>query len=639
MNKSKISKHYKITKKKMEVFETSVKNSFNSDKCSSSSPSAASETVSCSNTVSSLLISCANVPIQSSSNSPPTSNDHQYSDSDSYNFSDPDKIELTSGSGTQPSKETNSLPLLISKWAIDHNITQVALTDLLKILKPEHPELPVDARSLLKTCRESKTIKIDPGEYFHFGLENCVHTLLQACVQDKLLDSIEILVNVDGLPLFKSSGSTFYPILVSLYGYKNVNFAGLYYGNSKPHNANSFLREFVDEAKFLTENGTTFQGKRLGFKIKGFICDAPAKTFISFTTGHSGYNSCTKCYIEGHYINSVCFPETANLKLRSDLDFRSKIQPEHHTGTSILEEIPNLDMIRCFPLDYMHLICLGVVKKLISFWCAGKPENKLSYSNILEISDLLDKQIKNIPSEFNRKPRPLAEFKRWKATEFRQFLLYTGPLVLKNIISFDKYINFLCLHVSVTILCSKHNMAIIGPEYTQQLLKYFVDTFITLYGKKHVSHNIHNLLHITEDAIHFGTLDTFSAFSFENFMQSIKKMVRKKEKPLQQVINRKSEIALFKTMNKTNVHFPNLKKEHFYEGPLLEFQNCSVSVSHFKEVELENCVLKISEPDNYCCLNDKKIVCIKNFIEKENEIFFFGEEVLGQTNFFGHIFG
>lgn len=162
----------------------------------------------------------------------------------------------------------------------------------------------------------------------------------------------------------------------------------------------------------------------------------------------------TKCYESGEFINNrICFPNIDNLTLRCDSEFRRKHQKDHHVGTTILESILDFDMIDGFPLDYMHVICLGVVKKLLMFWVHGNPLTKLSYNQISNISNSLLNVACNITTEFNRKPRSLHEVKRWKATEFRQFLLYTGPIVLKSVISHDKYMNFLSLHVATSILC------------------------------------------------------------------------------------------------------------------------------------------------------------------------------------------
>jgi len=148
-------------------------------------------------------------------------------------------------------------------------------------------------------------------------------------------------------------------------------------------------------------------------------------------------------------------------------------------------------------------------------------------------------QAKNIPVEFNRKPRSLLEAKRWKATEFRQFLLYTGPVVLKKILNNDRYINFLSLHVAITILASSKYSYFI--DYASDLFLYFVNTFKILYGAKNISHNVRNLLHLSEDVRVYSPLDNFSAFPFENYLQSILKTIRKNEKPLAQIIKRKSE--------------------------------------------------------------------------------------------------
>lgn len=47
------------------------------------------------------------------------------------------------------------------------------------------------------------------------------------------------------------------------------------------------------------------------------------------------------------------------------------------------------------------------------------------------------------------------QYKRWKSTEFRQFISYSGPDVLKKMLKNDMYFNFLTLHVAVTILSSE----------------------------------------------------------------------------------------------------------------------------------------------------------------------------------------
>lgn len=479
--------------------------------------------------------------------------------------------------------------------------------------------------TLLQTPRKSLLLKdIEPGKYYHFGLESCLKKLLKH-VPIQTSSSIEILVNIDGLPLSSSSSSQFYPILCTLYGEKEVGVIGVYHGKNKPKDANLFLNDFVNEAIILSNN-FVYESFQCNVKIKGFICDAPAKSFVKYTKGHSAYMSCTKCCTDGTYINGVCFPQLNNLKLRSNLEFRNKIQEEHHTGTSIIENIPRVDMVKSFPLDYMHLVCLGVMKKLLSLWLNGKPGIKLSARQISQISDLIIGYTPNVPVEFNRKPRVLIEYKRWKATEFRQFLLYTGPLVLKSILPRDKYIHFLSLHVAIRILSSEIHLD--KTDYAEILLEYFVERFIALYGAEYASHNIHNLLHIANDVREFGPLDKFSAFPFENYMQTLKKQIRKQEKPLQQLVNRVQEQNM---LNRTKgfITFPICNKNHF-NGPILNYPN---SCLQYMEIKFKYFSLGLSEANNCCSLDNGTIICVKNIIQSNNnQSFLIGEEFLIKEN-------
>lgn len=96
-------------------------------------------------------------------------------------------------------------------------------------------------------------------------------------------------------------------------------------------------------------------------------------------------------------------------------------------GTSPLQKL-NLGMVTSFPLDYMHLVCLGVTKKLLITWLTGKSFVKLTCKASDNISAFLIKLRSWTPKEFAKKPRSLNEIDRWKATEFHQFLLYTQAL-------------------------------------------------------------------------------------------------------------------------------------------------------------------------------------------------------------------
>lgn len=263
---------------------------------------------------------------------------------------------------------------------------------------------------------------------------------------------------------------------------------------------------------------------------------------------HNGYDSCTKCCMHGIYFkNTICFPGFCDI-LRIDEMFENfNYNLDYQNEKTKLINIPYLGLVSNVPLDYMHLVCLGVMRKLIQLWLSRlikKPVRLLS-NIIREISDALTDLVKFIPSDFSRKPRALKYLKYWKATELRLFLLYLGPLVLRKRLSKDVYNHFLELHVAITILTSPVlSFNDVNVSYAEQLLNHFVSSFETLYGNKYISHNVHNLQHIAADVRKYGALDEFSTFRFENFIGMLIKLVKKGEKPLQQISRRLKEYEL-----------------------------------------------------------------------------------------------
>jgi hypothetical protein len=103
----------------------------------------------------------------------------------------------------------------LAEWAVQHSVSLLALSSLLSILQPYHENLPRDARTLLKTPKtyEIRNLVNNEGQYHHFGIQNGIMSCLKH--MDDLVSEITLNLqfNIDGLPLFKSSCTEFWPIL------------------------------------------------------------------------------------------------------------------------------------------------------------------------------------------------------------------------------------------------------------------------------------------------------------------------------------------------------------------------------------------------------------------------------------------
>lgn len=209
--------------------------------------------------------------------------------------------------------------------------------------------MPYDSRTLLTTPKStgSDIISVNPGKYFHFGLESG----LLRYAPSSLNDTIKVAIGIDGLPLSKSSSSQFWPILAYVIGPfpKQVFPIGIYHGYEKPKDSDLFLAEFIKEAKHLVSDGIQINGNTKKVIISVFCCDAPARAFILKIKSHSGFFSCARCTIEGEYYkNRVCFPYSKTEMTKRthesyiNLDFK-----EHHTAAtpSKLIEIPYLNLV------------------------------------------------------------------------------------------------------------------------------------------------------------------------------------------------------------------------------------------------------------------------------------------------------
>lgn len=431
----------------------------------------------------------------------------------------------------------------LANWATQHNITGAAVDGLLKILPKyvSNSDLPKSHKTLLKTPLTYNIRQIGGGTYYHFGLETKILQFYDHGLA-KLESEIPIMVGFDGLPLSKSSKMQFWPIFARSYllAMDTPFLIGLYFSEtSKPLSVNEYLEDFVEETRKLSSHGFKIGKKLVKIKLLCIIADAPARNFVKQTVGFNGYHGCDRCTVKGQHNGRVVF-ENINGNLRTDEGFANVAYKKHQTGLSPLAGL-GIGLVSDVVLDYMHLICLGVTRKLLYTWKKGTLRYRLGRSMQEQISSRLVNFKSCFPSQFNRKPRSLQDLEHWKATEYRSFLLYTGPVALKGIIAKDKYDHFLLLSLATRIVLSDK---VKWYNYAKELFRAFVSQAKDLYSSEFLVYNVHSLIHIADDAMKFGPLDRISAFPFENSMQGLKRMIRTNSRHLQQVIRRTQESEL-----------------------------------------------------------------------------------------------
>lgn len=552
--------------------------------------------------------------------------------------SENEDIQIDKSENDLDSNKDCDLIDLLRQWSIRNKVSHTSFTDLLHILSKYHPELPLDSRTVMKTPSNFVMKQLNTGQYCHFGLSNPLVKYVQenysSFNEDKI---VKVSFNIDGIPLYRSNNIQFWPILGLI---KNPSIitspfvVGIFCGSSKPDPLNSFLEDFVTEMSNLLQDGFSFNGLRFKVEIHSFVCDAPARAFIKCTKSHSGYSACDKCTEKGEYYNGRVIMKGISAEKRTDKSFATQTDANHHIGISPLIKL-NVGLISLFPIDYMHAVCLGVMRKLLISWTSGSLHIRLKRRVVLNISNSLESLRAFVPFDFNRKPRSFSELLRWKATEFRSFLLYFGPVILKSYVDIAIYEHFMLLHCSITILISKNHIKHLGCTLANDLLKIFVSHCEKIYGKEYTIYNVHVLLHLAEDVCSFGPLDEISSFPFENYLGQLKKLVRSPTKPLEQACRRLVEINLSPRDNFTQkLSFDcQLCGEH-EDGPLLPLL---FACKQFKQVVFNGFKLsgqKYSKSNSYCITKEEKVIQIHNIISIGSDINIVGMEFLSYDSLY-----
>lgn len=278
-------------------------------------------------------------------------------------------------------------------------------------------------------------------------------------------------------------------------------------------------------------------------------------------------------------------------------------------GRSPLTQIPNFNFVRDSPVDYMHAVCIGAVKRLLELTFAvgeNRPRiTKRKLSSPLDFNKLmLDTKV---PHECSRRARELL-FSVMKAAEFRNISLFYFPHVIACITPPAKERTLWLLLAYMLRACIVPNKEFqpIPLDHIDYCCDKYYLLYESLFGETNCTYNTHVVFaHLIEMRYH-GPLTSTSTFEFESFYGEMRQSyIPGTKSPLKQIFQKillkrslahhccESEIfySNYDTALECNTLiycFVDLKHELYFiksvEGNILKCQRIEVIPAKFSEV-------------------------------------------------------
>lgn len=191
-------------------------------------------------------------------------------------------IDNEEASSTHHFSHAFRMSKFLQRWALQYKVPVQTLAPLFAQLNEVYcTRLPKDPRTLLGTRHKEpqQLLEMSGGSYWHQGFEKCINHSFSR-MQTPM--AISININIDGIPIYNNGSSQFWPILFNVQEFPAMKpmAIGIFYGHSKPKMVEEFLQPFVDEMIVILNNGVIVNGHKLTVKIRAFICDTPARSFI-----------------------------------------------------------------------------------------------------------------------------------------------------------------------------------------------------------------------------------------------------------------------------------------------------------------------------------------------------------------------
>lgn len=412
-------------------------------------------------------------------------------------------------------------------------------------------------------CTPSEAVAQQENGFFSDVYSGSMYKKFAATLGQVAERVVSFQLNTDGSPLFQSSKCSIWPISLALnelspaLRMKNILIGGLWFGKKKPP-MDLFLEPFVNQMCTLSHPFNIKAGNEVWSMrayVIGVSVDSGARGAVQGLKTHSGYDSCSWCFIHGEYLaGAVRFPLTTLvpkqrchadiIKLQYDLvnedpQSESDISEDESifghgvNAVSPLINLPGFDMVEGFYVEGMHLLHLGITRNAIRKWCEDYDQEY--YVKDFEVE--INRRIRSLrpPEDCRRMPRTLDEKPRYKARELENFLLFCIIPVLTGILP-DRYLKMWLLFAQAVYLLSLAKTSHSQINTADILLKKFMVQWQEAYGNASMNFNCHIIYHLAEHVSRWGNIWASSAYCFEAFNGELKKVIKSQQGIPNQVI-------------------------------------------------------------------------------------------------------
>jgi hypothetical protein len=354
------------------------------------------------------------------------------------------------------------------------------------------------------------------------------------------------IFNTDGVQPYRSSTVAVWPLYLAFANLPpnirmnrdNIVTIAVWVG-SKPPMKILFepLREAL--ARLSEPNGLTIAlpdgTKSFTLALLFGIFDLIAKAPVLNMHQHSGSNGCSVCLHPGEsFSRRRVYAAGVNYACRSHemyLTDATKALTEGTIVNGIKGSSPLTDLVDLcdsVPVDYMHCVLEGVTKRLLEVWAKSTDSAAYIGPSLGQVDKTLLMQ--RPPHDFSRPPRSIIKHRKyWKASEFRNWLLYYSLPLLSDVLP------PLFVHHHALLVCSNHillqnKLQEVQIQVAEDMLAAYYELLPELYGKINCTLNSHLLIHLPKYVRLWGSLWTHSAFGFESFNGFVTSMIHSKFK-------------------------------------------------------------------------------------------------------------